>query len=78
MGGPRGISRYGLFLALLDAIQKKHRIPSIRVVPCSIDDFVTAEKRPKDISLISKKLFTDTGIVLRPFEDGCKEYVGHT
>ncbi len=78
VGGPRGISRYDLFLALLDAIQKKHRIPSIRVVPCSIDDFVTAEKRPKNISLNSEKLFMDTGIVPRTFEDGCKEYVGHT
>ena len=78
VGGPRGISRYDLFLSLLDAIQKKHRIPSTRVVPCSIDDFVTVEKRPKNVSFVTKKLVRDTGIVLRPFEDGCQEYVGHT
>ena len=78
VGGPRGISRYDLFLSLLDAIQKKHRIPSTRVVPCSIDDFVTVEKRPKNVSFVTKKLVRDTGIVLRPFEDGCKEYVGRT
>ena len=67
-----------MFLSLLDAIQKKHRIPSTRVVPCSIDDFVTVEKRPKNVSFVTKKLVRDTGIVLRPFEDGCQEYVGHT
>ena len=78
VGGPRGISRYDLFLSLLDAIQKKHRVPSTRVVPCSIDDFVTVEKRPKNVSFVTKKLVRDTGIVLRPFEDGCQEYVGHT
>ena len=78
VGGPRGISRYDLFLSLLDAIQKKHRIPSTRVVPCSIDDFVTVEKRPKNVSFVTKKLVRDTGIVLRPFEDGCQEYVWHT
>ena len=78
VGGPRGISRYDLFLSLLDAIQKKHRIPSTRVVPCSIDDFVTVEKRPKNVSFVTKKLVRDTGIVPRPIEDGCQEYVGHT
>ena len=78
VGGPRGISRYDLFLSLLDAIQKKHPIPSTRVVPCSIDDFVTVEKRPKNVSFVTKKLVRDTGIVLRPFEDGCQEYVWHT
>ena len=78
VGGPRGISRYDLFLSLLDAIQKKHRIPSTRVVPCSIDDFVTVEKRPKNVSFVTKKLVRDTGIVPRPFEDGCQEFVGHT
>ena len=78
VGGPRGISRYDLFLSLLDAIQKKHRVPSTRVVPCSIDDFVTVEKRPKNVSFVTKKLVRDTGIVLRPFEDGCQEYVWHT
>ena len=78
VGGPRGISRYNLFLTLLEAIQVKHRPPSIRVVPCSIDDFDTVEKRPKNISLNSNKLVKDTGISLRSFEDGCREYVDQT
>lgn len=78
VGGPRGVSRYNLFLTLLEAVKVRHRLPAIRVVPCSIDDFDTVEKRPKNISLQSNKLVEDTGITLRSFEDGCREYVDQT
>ena len=78
VGGPEGISRHNLFLTLLEAMKAKHRLPPIRVVPCSIDDFDTVEKRPKNTSLNSNKLVKDTGISPRSFEDGCQEYVDRT
>lgn len=75
VGGPRGISRYDLFLTLLEAIKVKQLLPPIRVVPCSIDDFDTVETRPKDVSLNSNRKVKDTGISFRSFEDCCQEYV---
>ena len=75
VGGPKGISRHNLFLTLLEAMREKHRLPPIRVVPCSIDDFDTVEKRPKNISLNSNRIVKDTGISFRSFDDCCHEYV---
>ena len=75
VGGPKGISRHNLFLTLLEAMKAKHRLPPIRVVSCSIDDFDTVEKRPKNISLNSNRIVKDTGISFRSFEDCCHEYV---
>ena len=74
VGGPRGVSRFEMFAVLLDALQREQRLPLTRAVPCSIDDFITLERRPKNLSLNTDKLLMDAGISLRSIEEGCREF----
>jgi dTDP-4-dehydrorhamnose reductase len=43
----------------------------VDVEPCSIDDFPTEEKRPRDISMAADKLMAATGLEMRTLRSAC-------
>ena len=75
VGGPQGVSRFRIVETLLAAMRKRHQPAIATAVPVSIDDFPTAEKRPKNISMNSAKLAGATSFKPRNIEEGCNEYV---
>lgn len=56
MGGPRPVSRLGMFQALQQSFAAAGRPLAARGEACSIDDFSTLEGRPKDVSMRSDRL----------------------
>lgn len=65
-----GFSRLTLLKMLLKKTEK-HLNKNIIVTSCSIDDFPLLEKRPKNVSLNTKKLRRIKGIVICPVSRVC-------
>ena len=74
IAGPQPLSRLEMFETLLGEMGKVGPV-TVRAEPCSIDDFSTEEKRPRDISLKSDKLMTATGMEMRTLRSACCDLV---
>ncbi len=74
IAGPQPLSRLEMFETLLGEMGKVGPV-TVRAEPCSIDDFSTEEKRPRDISLKSDKLMTATGMEMRTLSSACRDLV---
>ena len=74
LGGPRGISRFEAFTILLRALQDANVLSEVKAVRCSIDEFPTIERRPRNVSLVTEKLTKEAGLICRTIEDSCQEY----
>ena len=70
ISGPQGLSRQEMFETLLEEMRRSGPV-EVDVVSCSIDDFPTEEKRPRDISLKSDRLMTATGMEMRTLRSAC-------
>lgn len=73
LGGPEPVSRLDACAALLAALAERGAVRA-KAVGCSIDDFPTLEKRPKNISMISDKLTRATGLSFRSMADAAREF----
>ncbi|MBL6935300.1 MAG: sugar nucleotide-binding protein [Alphaproteobacteria bacterium] len=72
VAGPQPLSRQDMFETLLEEMR---RTGSVEVVSCSIDDFPTGEKRPRDVSMRPDKLMAATGMEMRTLRSACSDLV---
>ncbi len=70
IAGPQPLSRQGMFETLLEEMRRSGPV-DVDVEPCSIDDFPTEEKRPRDISMAADKLMAATGLEMRTLRSAC-------
>ena len=70
VAGPQPLSRLEMFETLIGEMRRSGPV-DVDVVSCSIDDFPTEEKRPRDISLKSDRLMTATGMEMRTLRSAC-------
>jgi len=75
IGGPRAVSRYEMCDILMKLMSEKSIRACREIVPCSIDEFETLEKRPKDVSLNTSKLVKDAKVNMRSIEQSCREFI---
>ena len=74
IAGPQSLSRQAMFEALLGEMRRSGPV-EVEVVSCSIDDFPTEEKRPRDISMAADKLIAETGLAPREMRSACRDLV---
>ncbi len=74
VAGPQPLSRLEMFETLLEEMRRAGSV-TVRVEPCSIDDFPTEEKRPRDVSMKPDKLMAATGLEMRPLRSACCDLV---
>ncbi|MDP6358043.1 MAG: sugar nucleotide-binding protein [Planctomycetota bacterium] len=74
VAGPQPLSRLEMFETLLE--EMRHSGPvDVDVVSCSIDDFSTEERRPRDISMAVDKLVAETALTPRNLRSACRHLV---
>ena len=74
IAGPQPLSRQAMFETLLEEMRRSGPV-DVDVVSCSIDDFPTEEKRPRDVSLKLDKLVAATGMEMRTLHSACCDLV---
>jgi dTDP-4-dehydrorhamnose reductase len=74
IAGPQPLSRLEMFETLLEEIRRSGPV-DVEVVSCSIDDFPTEERRPRDISMAVDKLVAETGLTPRDLRSACRHLV---
>jgi len=74
ISGPQGLSRQEMFETLLEEMRRSGPV-EVDVVSCSIDDFPTEERRPRNISMRPDKLIADTGLTPRDLRSACRHLV---
>jgi dTDP-4-dehydrorhamnose reductase len=72
IAGPQPLSRQEMLETLLEEMR---RTGSVEVVSCSIDDFPTEERRPRNISMRPDKLIAETGLIPRDLRSACRHLV---
>lgn len=74
VAGPHPLSRLEMFETLLEEMRRFGPV-TVRAKPCSIDDFPTEERRPRDISMAADKLIAETGLAPRDLRSACRHLV---
>jgi dTDP-4-dehydrorhamnose reductase len=74
VAGPHPLSRLEMFETLLEEMRRAGPV-DVEVVSCSINDFPTEEKRPRDVSLKLDKLVAATGLEMRTLRSACCDLV---
>ncbi|MDP6524757.1 MAG: sugar nucleotide-binding protein [Kiritimatiellia bacterium] len=74
VAGPQPLSRLEMFETLLGEMRRSGPV-NVNVVSCSIDDFPTEEKRPRDVSMRSDRLMAATGLEMRTLRSACCDLV---
>jgi dTDP-4-dehydrorhamnose reductase len=74
IAGPQPLSRQGMFETLLEEMRRSGPV-EVDVVSCSIDDFPTEERRPRNISMAADKLIAETGLAPRDLRSACRHLV---
>jgi len=74
VAGPQPLSRLEMFETLLEEMRRAGPV-TVKVEPCSINDFPTEEKRPRDVSLKLDKLVAATGLEMRTLRSACCDLV---
>jgi len=74
VAGPQPLSRLEMLETLLEEMGRAGPV-TVRVEPCSIDDFSTEEKRPRDVSMRPDKLMAATGVEMRTLRSACCDLV---
>ncbi len=74
IAGPQPLSRLEMFETLVEEIRRAGTV-TVRVEPCSIDDFPTEEKRPRDVSMKPDKMMMTTGLEMRTLRSACCDLV---
>ena len=74
VAGPQPLSRLEMLETLLEEMGRAGPV-KVRVEPCSIGDFPTEEKRPRDVSLKPGKLMAATGLEMRTLRSACCDLV---
>ncbi len=74
IAGPQGLSRLEMFETLLEEIRRSGPV-DVDVVSCSIDDFPTEERRPRNISMAADKLIAETNLTPRDLRSACRHLV---
>jgi len=74
VAGPRPLSRLEMLETLLEEMRRSAPV-TVRVESCSIDDFPTEEKRPRDVSMVSDKLEAATGLKMGTLDFACCDLV---
>jgi dTDP-4-dehydrorhamnose reductase len=74
VGGPAPVSRLAMCEALFSELEQKCPVTT-RIESCSIDDFLTLEKRPRDVSLCIDKVRDAIKFTPRSVRDACRELV---
>jgi dTDP-4-dehydrorhamnose reductase len=74
VAGPQPLSRQAMLETLLEEMCRAGPV-GVDVISCSIDDFPTEEKRPRDISLVVDKLIAETGLTPRDLRSACRHLV---
>ncbi len=74
VAGPQALSRLEMFETLLEEMGRSGSM-AVRVEPCSIDDFPTEEKRPRDVSMRPDRLVTATSLEIRTLRSACCDLV---
>jgi dTDP-4-dehydrorhamnose reductase len=73
--GPEGLTRLAMLALLVERFKQSGGRMTARVESCSIDDFPTPERRPRDVSMSCKKLVDATGFTPRNVSAICQEMV---
>jgi dTDP-4-dehydrorhamnose reductase len=74
IAGPQSLSRQEMFETLLEEMRRAGPV-DVEVVSCSIDDFPTEERRPRNISMRPDKLVAQTGLMPRDLRSACRHLV---
>ncbi len=74
IAGPQPLSRQAMFETLLEEMRRSGPV-DLEVISCSIDDFPTEERRPRDISMAVEKLVAETGLTPRVLKSACRHLV---
>ena len=75
LGGPSALSRFAICRHLLHALQEQGLARHVKIHSCSIAEFPTIEKRPRDISFNITKTTLATGYSPRTVQSACRELV---